>query len=80
MPSHSHLVSGIWSLLNDFTQHKLLTPWLFKTTNYLCLAEIMKTGDYGFHIIPLIFHALDTTSTVEIQCLLNMFPGQTIPN
>lgn len=27
--------------------------------------------DYGFHIIPLIFHALDTISAMEIQCLLN---------
>jgi hypothetical protein len=28
--------------------------------------------DYRFYIIPLIFHALDTISAMEIQCLLNM--------
>lgn len=27
---------------------------------------------YGFYIIPLIFHALDTISAMEIQCLLNI--------
>jgi len=30
---------------------------------------------YGFHIIPLILHALDTISDMEIQCLLNMLPS-----
>jgi hypothetical protein len=32
--------------------------------------------DYGYHIIPLIFHALDIISATEIQCLLNMLGQQ----
>ena len=30
---------------------------------------VVFSTDYGFHTIPLIFHALDTISAMEIQYL-----------